>query len=120
MVASELQLAPTTTSALLVADSRPPRFERRLSPPRPADAVEVATAARGAQPERRPLVGDAYAPPGPPMDRQPARTHAASAHAALWLGALLVAAGELPDPFPPPIEELARAYFQLYSPEVKA
>ena len=32
-------------------------------------------------------------------------------YAALWLGALLVAAGELPDPFPPPIEELARRYF---------
>ena len=36
------------------------------------------------------------------------------------LGALLVAAGELPDPLPPQIEELARAYFELYPPEVKA
>jgi hypothetical protein len=41
-------------------------------------------------------------------------------HAALWLGALLAAAGELPDPFPPPIEELARSYFELYAPAVKA
>ena len=41
-------------------------------------------------------------------------------YAALWLGALLVAAGELPDPFPPAIEELARAYFELFPPEVKA
>jgi hypothetical protein len=30
-----------------------------------------------------------------------------------------VAAGELPDPLPPQIEELARAYFDLYPPEVK-
>jgi hypothetical protein len=41
-------------------------------------------------------------------------------YAALWLGALLAAAGELSDPFPPQIEELARAYFELYAPEVKA
>jgi hypothetical protein len=27
---------------------------------------------------------------------------------------------KLPDPFPPQIEELARTYFELYSPEVKA
>jgi hypothetical protein len=32
----------------------------------------------------------------------------------------LVAAGELPDPFLPQIEELARAYFELHAPEVKA
>jgi hypothetical protein len=41
-------------------------------------------------------------------------------YAALWLGALLAAAGELPDPLPPPIEELARAYFERYAPEAKA
>ncbi len=41
-------------------------------------------------------------------------------YAALWLGALLVAAGELPDPFPPPIEGLARRYFERFPPEVKA
>lgn len=41
-------------------------------------------------------------------------------YAALFFGALLVAAGELPDPMPPQIEELARAYFELYPPEVKA
>jgi hypothetical protein len=45
---------------------------------------------------------------------------AAEVYAALWLGALLAAAGELPDPFPPPIEELARRYFEAYPPEVKA
>jgi hypothetical protein len=33
---------------------------------------------------------------------------------------LLVAAGELSDPFPPPIEELARRYFEAYPPDVKA
>jgi hypothetical protein len=38
----------------------------------------------------------------------------AEVYAALWLGALLVAAGELPDPFPPPIEELARRSFEVY------
>jgi hypothetical protein len=32
----------------------------------------------------------------------------------------MVAAGELPNPFPPAIEELARAYFEAYPPEVKA
>jgi hypothetical protein len=48
------------------------------------------------------------------------RASAAEVYAALWLGALLVAAGELPDPFPPPIEELARRYFELHAPEVKA
>lgn len=36
------------------------------------------------------------------------------------LGMLLVAAGELPDPFPPQIEELARAYLERFPPEVKA
>ncbi len=41
-------------------------------------------------------------------------------YAALWLGALLVAAGELPDPFPAEIEELARRYFEAFPPEVKA
>jgi hypothetical protein len=44
----------------------------------------------------------------------------AEVYAALWFGALLVAAGELPDPFPPPIEELALRYFEVYPPEVKA
>jgi len=44
----------------------------------------------------------------------------AEVYAALWLGALLAAAGELPDPLPPPIEELARRYFEAYPPEVKA
>ena len=32
----------------------------------------------------------------------------------------MVAAGELPDPLPPQIEELARAYFERFPPEVKA
>jgi hypothetical protein len=32
----------------------------------------------------------------------------------------MVAAGELPGPFPPQIEELARRYFERYPPEVKA
>jgi hypothetical protein len=41
-------------------------------------------------------------------------------YAALCFGALLAAAGELPDPFPPPIEELARRYFEAYPPEAKA
>jgi hypothetical protein len=31
-----------------------------------------------------------------------------------------VATGELRDPFPPPIEELARRYFEAYPPDVKA
>jgi hypothetical protein len=44
----------------------------------------------------------------------------AEVYAALWLGALLVAAGELPDPFPPPIEELARRYFEAFPPDAKA
>jgi len=44
----------------------------------------------------------------------------AEVYAALWLGALLVAAGELPDPFPPPIEELARRYFEEFPPDAKA
>ena len=45
---------------------------------------------------------------------------AAEVYAALWPGALLSAAGELPDPLPPQIEELARACFERYPPEVKA
>jgi hypothetical protein len=44
----------------------------------------------------------------------------AEVYAALWLGTLLVAAGELPDPFPPPIEELARRYFERFPPRAKA
>jgi hypothetical protein len=44
----------------------------------------------------------------------------AEVYAALWLGALLVAAGQLPDPFTPPIEELARGYFEAFPPEAKA
>jgi hypothetical protein len=50
----------------------------------------------------------------------PGQEHASEVYAALRLGALLVAAGELPDPLPPQIEELARAYFELYPPDVKA
>ena len=46
--------------------------------------------------------------------------HASEVYAALWLGALLAAAGELPDPFPPPIEELARRYFERFPPNAKA
>ena len=44
----------------------------------------------------------------------------AEVYAALWFGALLAAAGELPDPFPPPMEELARRYFEVCPPEAKA
>jgi len=33
---------------------------------------------------------------------------------------LLVASGELRDPFPPPIEELARRYFEVFPPDAKA
>jgi len=44
----------------------------------------------------------------------------AEVYAALWLGALLVAAGELPDPFPPPVEELAGRYFEEFPPDAKA
>ena len=44
----------------------------------------------------------------------------AEVYAAFFLGALLVAAGEILDPFPPPIEELAGRYFEAYPPEVKA
>jgi hypothetical protein len=45
---------------------------------------------------------------------------AAEVYAALWHGALLAAAGELSDPFPPQIEELARRYFERYPPDAKA
>jgi hypothetical protein len=41
-------------------------------------------------------------------------------YAALWIGALLVASGELRDPFPPEIEELARRYFEAYPPDARA
>jgi hypothetical protein len=44
----------------------------------------------------------------------------AEVYAALWFGALLAAAGELPDPLPPQIEELARRYFEACPPDVKA
>lgn len=44
----------------------------------------------------------------------------AEVYAALWLGALLVASGELPDPLPPPIEDLARVYVERFPPDVKA
>jgi len=40
--------------------------------------------------------------------------------AALWLGVLLVATGELRDPLPPELENLALRYFEAYPPEVKA
>jgi hypothetical protein len=52
---------------------------------------------------------------GPPKVCWPAEVYAA-----LWLGALLHATGELPDPFPPQIDELARRYFEALLPEVKA
>jgi hypothetical protein len=44
----------------------------------------------------------------------------AEVYAALWSGALLVASGELSDPFPPAIEELVRTYIERYAPEAKA
>ena len=44
----------------------------------------------------------------------------AEVYAAFFLGALMVAAGELPDPLPPQIEELARAYFERFPPDGKA
>jgi hypothetical protein len=47
----------------------------------------------------------------------PTQPGPAEVYAALWLGALLAAAGELPDPFPPPIKELAGRYFEAYPPE---
>ena len=53
-------------------------------------------------------------------DSRPTGAGPAEVYAALWLGALLVAAGELPDPFPPPIEELARRYFEQFPPDAKA
>jgi hypothetical protein len=57
---------------------------------------------------------------GPHATGPPGSAGPAEVYAALRLGALLVAAGELPDPLPPQIEELARRYFELYPPEVKA
>ena len=54
------------------------------------------------------------------MPHRPSHPGPAEVYAALWLGALLAAAGELPDPFPPPMEELARRYFERFPPEVKA
>jgi hypothetical protein len=56
---------------------------------------------------------------GPERQRR-RRASAAEIYAALFLGALLVAAGELPDPFPPALEELSRRYFEVFPPEVKA
>jgi hypothetical protein len=44
----------------------------------------------------------------------------ADVYAALWIGALLVASGELSDPLPAAIEELAREYFERFAPEAKA
>ncbi|HEU5275126.1 MAG TPA: hypothetical protein VFU97_15805 [Xanthobacteraceae bacterium] len=44
---------------------------------------------------------------------------AAEVYAALWLGALLAATGAPIDPFPPALADLARRYFELYSPEGK-
>jgi hypothetical protein len=49
----------------------------------------------------------------------PAAPGPAEVYAALWLGALLVAAGELRDPFPAELEELAREYFGRWAPEAK-
>jgi hypothetical protein len=53
-------------------------------------------------------------------DPGPTTAGRAKVYAALWFGALLVASGELPDPFPPAIEELARDYFERFAPEAKA
>ena len=44
----------------------------------------------------------------------------AEVYAALWIGALLVASGELGEPLPPAIEELAREYLERFPPEAKA
>lgn len=44
----------------------------------------------------------------------------AEVYAALWLGALLVATGELRDPFPPHLEELPLRYFEAFPPHTKA
>lgn len=44
----------------------------------------------------------------------------AEVYAALWFGALLVAAGELADPLPPTIDELTGEYFERYPAEAKA
>jgi hypothetical protein len=72
-----------------------------------------SSAASGASPGMHttgpPRVCCRAAPPGP-----------SEIYAALWLGALLIAAGELPDPLPPQIEELARRYFERFPPDVKA
>jgi hypothetical protein len=54
------------------------------------------------------------------LDPEPVPAGPAEVCAALWLGALLVAIGELRDPFPPPIEELARRYFEAFPPDAKA
>src|SRR5262249_27008275 len=45
----------------------------------------------------------------------PGQEHATEVYAAFWYSALLITAAELPDPLLPPIEELARAYFELYA-----
>jgi hypothetical protein len=60
---------------------------------------------------------------GCPARRRPRRhrpPQPAEVYAALWIGALLVASGELADPLPPPFEELAREYFARFAPEAKA
>jgi hypothetical protein len=51
---------------------------------------------------------------------RPGAAGPAEVYAALWLGALLAATGQLPDPFPPTLADLARRYFSAYPPEVKA
>jgi len=54
------------------------------------------------------------------LDPEPAPAGPAEVYAALWRGALLVASGELRDPFPPPIEELAWRYFEAFPLDAKA
>ena len=49
----------------------------------------------------------------------PARP-AAEVYAALWIGALLAVTGQILDPLPPQIDDLAQRYFETYPPEVKA
>jgi hypothetical protein len=86
-------------------------------PPGDRSAVQDVVEPEPEHPEPDVVLGQvhqlaAVAGPGP--------EHASEVYAALWFGALLAAAGELPDPFPPPIEELARRYFERFPPEVKA
>jgi len=41
-------------------------------------------------------------------------------HAALWIGALLVAVGALADPFPAELDQLVAMYFERFPPVAKA